>query len=111
MWDLTTAKITSTVVATGSAGKGPTAIAAGPDGRLWVVWSQSSPSGSDRVYVRRSNTAATAFGPAKYYGTPAGYTGVYHLAAIVRNGKLDVLAHLGGTKGLATWHIQFKAPK
>ena len=61
--------------------------------------------------MRRSNTVATAFGPAKYYGTPAGYTGVYHLAAIVRNGKLDVLAHLGGTKGLATWHIQFKAPK
>jgi len=111
VWHLTTAKITSTVVAKGSAEKGQTAIAAGPDGRIWVVWSQSSLSGRDRVYVRRSNTAATAFGPAKYYSTPAGYTGVYHLAAIVRHGKLDVLAHLGGTKGLATWHIQFKAPK
>ncbi len=111
VWKLTTAKITSMVVAKGSAEKGQTAIAAGPDGRLWVVWSQQSLSGRDRVYVRRSNAAATAFGPAKYYSAPAGYTGVFHLAAIVRNGKLDVLAHLGGTKGLATWHIQFKAPK
>jgi hypothetical protein len=111
VWKLTTAKITSTVVAAGSAEKGQTAIAAGADGRIWVVWSQSSLNGRDRVYVRRSNAAATAFGPAKHYSTPAGYPGVYHLAAIVRNGKLDVLAHLGGTQGLATWHIQFKAPK
>jgi len=28
----------------------------------------------------------------------------------MKRGKLDVLAHFGGTKGEATWHIQFKPP-
>jgi hypothetical protein len=109
LWKVTASKTTSTVVATGSAEKTQTAIAADPKGRIWVVWSQHA-GGRDRVYVRRSNVAATAFGPARYSVVPNGYPSVYHLAAVVRGGKLDVLAHLGGTKGEATWHIQFKPP-
>ena len=34
-----------------------------------------------------------------------------HLAAAVRSGMLDVLAHPSGTKGDATWHIQIQPPK
>ena len=60
-------------------------IAADTKGRLWVVWAQHAP-GRDRVYVRRSNTGATAFGPARYYVVPNGYQSVYHLAAAVRSG-------------------------
>ncbi len=109
LWKLSGSNITSSVIAGGSAGKSEAALAAGADGRLWVVWSQHAGE-RDRVYVRRSNTSATKFGPVKYYTTPASYPTVYHLAAIVRKGKLDVLAHLGGAKGESTWHIQFAPP-
>ena len=110
LWKLTAAGITSTVVAGGGAAKGQATIAAGATGRIWVAWSQYS-GGHQRVGVRRSNVAVTQFGPTKYYPVPAGYSSVYHLAAAERNGKLDVLAHLGGTKAESTWHIQFKAPE
>ena len=109
LWKVAAGKMTSVTVATGSAEKTQTAIAADTKGRLWVVWAQHAP-GRDRVYVRRSNTGAPAFGPARYYVVPNGYQSVYHLAAAVRSGKLDVVAHLGWTKGEATWHIQFKPP-
>jgi hypothetical protein len=109
LWKLTPLKTTSLVVASGSAEKNQATVAAGADGRIWVAWSQYS-GGHERICVRRSNVAATAFGPTKSYAAPKGYLSVYHLAAVVRGGKLDVLAHMGNMTGESTWHIQFKAP-
>jgi hypothetical protein len=109
LWKLTAAKITSTAIATGAAEKTQTAVAPDPKGRVWVVWSQHA-SGRDRVYVRRSNASVSSWGPTRYYAVPNGFQSVMHLAAVARNGKLDVLAHVSGTKGDATWHIQFKPP-
>ena len=109
LWKLTPTKTTSLVVASGSAEKNQATVAAGADGRIWVAWSQYS-GGHERVCVRRSNLAATKFGATKSYATPKGYLSVYHLAAAVRGGKLNVFAQLGGLKAASTWHIQFKAP-
>jgi len=110
LWKLTAAGTTSLVVAGGAADKSQATIAAGADGRIWVAWSESF-GGRERVGVRRSNAAVTKFGHTRYYTIPAGYVSVYHLAAAERSGKLDVFAHLGGTKAESTWHIQFKAPQ
>lgn len=110
LWKITAGKIGSMRLATGTQEKGQTAIAADGKGRVWVVWSQHA-LGRDRVYVRRSNASVTSFGPAKYFTVPRGYQSVMHLTAAARNGKLDVLAHCSGTKGDATWHIQFKPPR
>jgi hypothetical protein len=111
LWKITAAKRTTMVVAGGTAIKDQTAVAAGPDGRVWVVWSQRA-SGRWKIVVRRSNATVTRFGPTKAYSLPSGYRAVWHLAAAVRNGKLDVLAHAGGgSKANATLHIQVRAPK
>ena len=110
LWKLTPTKTTGLVVASGGAEKNQATVAAGADGRIWVAWSQYS-GGHERVCVRRSNVTATKFGPTRSYAVPAGYLSVYHLAAAVRGGKLDVFAHLGGLKAASTWHIQFKAPQ
>ena len=97
------------IVAGGAAAKRQTAVAAAPDGRVWVVWSQTQGSRS-KIFVRRSNTSVTQFGPVKSLVTPPGYSTVWHLAAVVRNGRLDVLAHASGSKPAATLHVQFKPP-
>ena len=110
LWKITAAKRSTMVLASGGMSKGESAIAAGPDGRVWVVWSQRT-SGREKVVVRCSNTSGTKFGPTKSYTIPSGFTVVWNLGAAVRNGKLDVLAHIGGgSKPESTWHIQFKPP-
>ena len=110
LWRLTASGITASVIAKGSAAKGQAAVAAGADGRIWVVWSQANGL-RPRIYVRRSNPGATSFGAVKYYQVPKGYQSVYHLAAAVRKGKLDVFAHMDGLgKAPSTWHVQFKPP-
>ena len=111
LWKVTASRQTSVVVAAGSAKKGQTAVAAGPDGRVWVAWSQRA-RGRWKVVVRRSNASVTRWGPTKAYRLPYGYRVVWHLAAAVRKGKLDVLAHAGGgSKGDATLHIRIRAPR
>ena len=111
LWKVTASRRTAVVVAAGSARKDQTAVAAGPDGRVWVAWSQRA-RGRWKVVVRRSNASVTRWGPTKAYRLPSGYKVVWHLAAAVRKGKLDVLAHAGGgSKGDATLHIRIKAPR
>lgn len=48
-------------------GAGDVAISAGPDGRLWVAWSNAK---SYDVSMVRTNRADTAFGPIETYATP-----------------------------------------
>jgi hypothetical protein len=42
-------------------------LAQGPDGRIWVAWSNKQ---SNKVFVTRTNKAATRFGPVRSYATP-----------------------------------------
>jgi hypothetical protein len=97
---------TSTVtVASGAAAKGHAAVAAAPDGRVWVVWSQRNGERS-RIYARVSNTTVTSFRPAVSVLTPAGYGDVYNIAASAQNGRVDIVAHLASATQERTWHTQ-----
>ena len=72
------------------------AVAAAPEGRLWVVWDLGG-----KVYATRTNRAATRVGPATTIGA-AGSKSVYELDGEGSAGPLDVIANDG--QGL--WHQQ-----
>jgi hypothetical protein len=82
------------------------AIAAAPDGRIWVAWLQSGRSGKI-VVARRSNRAGTVFG-APVTATPPGgiSTGTVNLSA--QADRVDVLAIVGavGTGAKSLRHTQ-----
>jgi hypothetical protein len=80
-------------------------IAADPDGRLWAVWAErSSPP---QVFARRSNLAATKFGPDVKIQIPKGQQSVFKIAGNAQSGALDVVALLGSSAGTqAQWHTQ-----
>jgi hypothetical protein len=79
-----------------------TAIAAGPDGRLWAVWNQN-----DQLFVRRSNPDATAWGAPVTMPLPAGAIDVYHVAADAQADAVDVVVTLGFEDGSRSiWHTQ-----
>ncbi len=81
-------------------------IAAGPEGRLWVMWSQG-----ERLYAARSNRAATHFGPIVSVAPPRGTSSVWKVGGEGSNGPLDLLASLSvESEGLATWHTQVFPP-
>lgn len=99
---------TSVAIAAGSAVKDDVAVAADPNGRLWVLWTQKDGSRS-AVYARRSNPFATVFGaPVKVF-VPAGVTSIWHLAADAQADRVDMLAHMDNASGAATWHTQLLA--
>jgi hypothetical protein len=108
LWKLTSGTVGSLLVAGGGAAKGEVAVAADPAGRVWVVWSQRDGSRA-RVFARRSNASVTRLGAPVSVRTPVGTSTVYHLAAAAQAGRVDVLAHLAGSKPEATWHTQIKA--
>jgi len=108
LWRLMPGAVSSLLVAGGGAVKGEVAVAADPVGRIWVVWSQRDGSRA-RVFARRSNATVTKLGAPVSVRTPVGTSTVYHLAAAAQAGRVDVLAHLGGSTSEATWHTQIKA--
>ena len=81
-------------------------ITAAPDGRLWVVWArQDAPP---RVFARRSNPAATEWGPPVSAGAPAGASSIYKIDGDAQAGGLDVLGLFSTPGGEATWHTQLR---
>ena len=80
-------------------------LAADPDGRLWVFWVERS--SSPQVFARRSNKAATKFGPAVKVKPPAGQQSAFKIDGNAQSGALDVIVLFGGTGGQAQWHTQF----
>jgi hypothetical protein len=83
-------------------------IAAAPSGRLWVFWAEraSTPSGYV-VVARRSNRAATRFGPRIVKAPPGGTIGIYAAAGNAQTGPLDLLLTVGRGAAVSTWHRQF----
>jgi hypothetical protein len=80
------------------------AIAAGPDGRIWVAWLEPAGAGK-RIVAKRSNRAGTVFGAPVRRAAPAGFSvGTVDLSA--QNDRVDVLAILGGTSGSTLQHTQ-----
>jgi hypothetical protein len=84
----------------------PVALAAAPDGRLWLVWTDNS-SGAPRVLAARSNRGATRFGAAVPAGRAGKAEAAYRLdASSAPGGGLDLLGNFNdGTSSLsATYH-------
>ena len=65
------------------------ALAADPEGRIWVAWVQSR-GGAYRIVARRSNRAGTVFGAPVSAAPPGAVGAAINLAA--QRGRVDVLA-------------------
>jgi hypothetical protein len=79
------------------------AIAATPDGRLWVAWAAKG-----RIWARRSNRARTTWGATTSIPDRAHTDTVYKIALSAQANVLDVLAAFSpsSTGGVQTWHSQ-----
>ncbi len=94
-------------VAGGAAEKENVSLAATPDYRLWVLWTQKE---GERVavYARRSNTAATVFGAPVKLLAPSAADACWGLDTSAQQTNVDVLAHLRVAPGSSTWHTQLQ---
>jgi hypothetical protein len=80
------------------------ALAAAPDGRIWVAWLEPAGAGK-RIVARRSNRAGTVFGAPVRRAAPAGFSvGTVNLSA--QNDRVDVLGIVAGTGGSSLQHTQ-----
>lgn len=76
-------------------------LSAGPDGRLWVVWSDLN-----GIYAKRSNKAATVFGATVRAGQPHGTVSIYRVdASAAPDGGVDVFA-LTSAGANSTWQAR-----
>jgi len=78
-------------------------IAAGPEGRLWVMWERGR-----RVFATRSNRDATRFGAIVEVAPPMGKaeSGIYKVKGEGSLGPLDLFAACQSPSELATYHTQ-----
>jgi hypothetical protein len=79
-------------------------IAAAADGRLWGIW--ATQGSKPAVFARRSNLAATKWGPRVSAGAPKGATSVYKIDGDAQVGTLDLLGLFGTSGSTATRHSQ-----
>ncbi|MDQ4125021.1 MAG: hypothetical protein M3134_05410 [Actinomycetota bacterium] len=90
------------------------AIAADPEGRLWVAWSQNDANGVPVVFARRSNADATRFGRTVRVRSPKALgdcNSLYSLTTAAQSDVLDVIANFtDGCSGgnVAFWHTQLR---
>ena len=80
-------------------------IGAAPDGKLWVLWTQTA-DGKPRIYARRSNADVTQFGATAQAAPPAGADAAWKLDVSAQLGRADVLGSFSTPGSLATWHTQ-----
>lgn len=83
-------------------------VAPGPEGRLWVMWHDGQSSRT--LFVRRTNKAASRFGPIVRVKPPGGTTSIWKVKGEGSLGALDLLASVSTGKALATWHTQVRPP-
>ena len=76
-------------------------ISPGPEGRLWVMWHDGK---SKRVYARRTNKAATRFGPLLELPPPPRTSSIWKLSGEGSRGPLDLMVSASTPGSLATWH-------
>ena len=109
VWRIAGGGTTTQLLASGSGTRDVVAVAATPDGRAWVVWSDTSGS-APRVVARRSNVGATTWGAATSVAAPAGTESLWQLAASAQSdGRLDLLAQ-GSRSGVnRIYHTQLYA--
>lgn len=80
-------------------------VAQGPGGRLWVTWHNGQ-----KLFSRRSNKAATGFGPVVPLRPPAKTSSVWKLTGDGSAGPLDLFTSVTTPGSLATWHTQVRPP-
>jgi len=82
-------------------------IAAGPEGKLWVMWERNR-----RAYAARSNRAVSKFGPVVEAVPPPGKaeSGIYKVKGEGSLGPLDLFLACASINELATWHTQVFPP-
>jgi hypothetical protein len=80
-------------------------LAADPDGRLWVFWIlRDGPR--QTVFARRSNEAATKFGPTVSAGAPPRQQTGYKISGSAQRGPLDLVGLFARTGRPGQWHTQ-----
>lgn len=90
-------------VASGESDIDDPAIAAAPDGRIWVAWTQGG-----KVRARRSNVDVTQWGAVVKAPFPAGQDTKYDLKADAGDGSLDVIGDFDGpSNSVALFHARF----
>jgi hypothetical protein len=75
-------------------------VAAGPDGRLWLIWEQNG-----TIYAARTNKPATKVGAANAIKPPGGGS-IYRLNGEGSAGPLDLIANVQAGGGNAFFHQQ-----
>jgi hypothetical protein len=80
-------------------------LAAAPDGRLWVFWSEKQGS-RYRIVATRSDNEVKTFGERVVLKPPAGSVDDFHLLGDAQQGRLDLLGGFGTVSGNSTWHRQ-----
>jgi hypothetical protein len=84
------------------------ALAAGPDGRIWVGWTEGS-GDTSRVVVRPSDTAGTGFGTPISTAAPPRTLQADALDLAPQAQAVDVLARFSTTTAVALWHTRLAA--
>jgi hypothetical protein len=74
-------------------------VAAAPEGRLWLVWSEGT-----KIRAARTNRAVTRLGPPSALSSPSGRT-VFRLNGEGSAGPLDLIANVSAG-GQSLWHQQ-----
>jgi len=80
------------IASTNRVGNTTATVAADPQGRLWVAWTNVA-GGSPHVFARRSNRSATVFGATVDAGRPAQTSSIYKLDGNATAGALDVFGN------------------
>lgn len=78
------------------------AVARGPEGRLWVTWTDTA----RRTWASRSNMKFTRWGSPVAIPTPTGTTSSWHATADGTRGALDVVLNATGASGTWLWHAR-----
>jgi hypothetical protein len=108
VWVISGGTTSTRVLASSVDEKGATAVAADPEGRAWVVWTDNGGT-VRRVYASRSNVGASAWGAVVSVAGPAGTSSLWQLAAAAQSGRLDVLGQFTAGDANRIYHTQLSA--
>jgi hypothetical protein len=77
------------------------ALAAAPQGRLWLAWQQGG-----KLFATRTNRAATRVEPVRSFTPPPRTTAIWSVQGEASLGPLDLVTNLDATGGTTFWHQQ-----
>ena len=77
------------------------ALAAAPDGRLWLAWTRDGVS-----YVTRTNRTATRVEPVRAISSPPRTTAIWRVQGEGSLGPLDLVINVDAAGGTTFWHQQ-----